>query len=64
MLEGYHEGRKHTVQLSASGIAAFMSRNHECFTFAVIMTDSPLTVIPEDEGAFFAHGTKVFTAVR
>jgi hypothetical protein len=36
----------------------------ECFTFTVIMTDYPLTVIPEDERAFSAHGTKVFTAVR
>ena len=64
MLEGYHKVRKHTVQFSAPGIAAFMPRNMECFTFTVIMTDYPLTVIPEDESTFFAHWTKVFTAVR
>ena len=64
MLEGYHKIRKHTVQLSAPGVAAFMSRNKIRFTFTVVMADYPFTVIPEDESTFLAHGTKVFTAVR
>ncbi len=64
MFERYHEVRKHTVYLSAIGIAASMPWNEVRFTFTIIMTDYPLTVIPEDEVAFFAHGTKVFTADR
>ena len=64
MLEGHHEVWKHTVHFSASGIVAFMTRNKVRLTFTVIMTDYPLTVISEDEGAFFTNGTKVFTAGR
>ena len=64
MLEGHHEVRKHTVYLSTSRVAAFMPRNVERLTLALVMTDRPFTVIPKDERAFFAHGTKEFTAVR
>ena len=64
MLEGHHKVWEHTVYLFASGIAASMPRNEEHLTFTIIMTDYSLTIIPEDEKAFFANGTKVFTAVR
>jgi hypothetical protein len=41
-----------------------MPRDVKRLLFAVIMTNYPFTVIPEDEKPFFAHRTKVFTAVR
>ena len=64
MFKGYHKIRKHTVHLSASGIIASVPRNVKRLTFTIIMTNQALTVIPENKKAFFAHGTKVFTAVR
>lgn len=64
MLERHHKVREHAVNSSTAGIAALMPRDEEDLRFTVIMTDRPFAVIPEDEKAFFAHGTKVFTAVR
>ena len=62
--ERHHKVREHAVNSSTAGIAALMPRDEEDLRFTVIMTDRPFAVIPEDEKAFFAHGTKVFTAVR
>ena len=64
MLKGHHKVRKHTVYLPAPRITASMPWNEEHLAFTIIMADDPLTVIPEDKGTLFAHGTKVFTAVR
>ena len=64
MLEGYHEIRKHSMHFPTSGVVAFMPGNNVLLTLTVILTDFPFTVISEDERAFLAHGTKVFTAVR
>jgi len=41
-----------------------MPRDMELFGLPALIPYSPDAVIPEDQEAFFAHGTKVFTAVR
>ena len=64
MLEGYHEVWKHTMHFPASGVVAFMPGNEILLALTIILTDLPFTVVSEDERPFFAHGTKVFTAVR
>ena len=52
------------MHFPTSGVVAFMPGNDVLLTLTVILTDFPFTVISEDERAFLAHGTKVFTAVR
>ena len=64
MFERHHGVWKHTMYLPISGIVAFVPWKEDRFPFTVIMTDETLTIIPEDERTFFAHRTKIFTAVR
>ncbi len=60
----YQKVWDHAMQPAAPGIIALVTRDTDLFGLASFMADDPETVIPENEIAFSAYGTKVFTAVR